>query len=157
MMNLHNYLQNIDGDHRALHSLTQIYMLAWAHKVWIEYIRNIMLCFICIVIFINFINNISFINSARLNNNCYLLPSAFTISHKLWNFAGKKYFCFLTILICDKISESCGELMGHFILPNKWITVLLFPDICTNLPWSCLASLMLTLLAVLSKLVKASI
>ena len=78
-----------------------------------------MLCYICNVIFTNFINNIFLIDSVRPNNIIYLLPSAFTISLKLLKFAGKIiYFC-LPNLICDKISKSSVELMGHFILSNK--------------------------------------
>ena len=87
-------------------------------------------CFICIVIFTHFINNISFIDSVRPNNTIvlFLFPSAFTISLKLFiplkiikirqSPLKRIYFC-LPNLICNKISKSCVELMGHFILSNK--------------------------------------
>ena len=58
----------------------------------------------------------------RANNIIYLLPSVFTISLKLLKFTGKIiYFC-----LPNLNSKSCLELMGHFILSNKWIIILPF-------------------------------
>ena len=86
-----------------------------------------MLCFICNVIFTNFINNISFMDSARPNNTIYLLPSAFSFSRKLLKFSDQIIYFRLPNLICDKISKSCVEFMGRFILPTppwcKWLAL----------------------------------
>ena len=114
------------------------YMLTYVYKVWIEYIWNIMFCYICYVIFTNFINNIFFsLFFCRIILFYWgIILFIFTISLKLSKFAGKiLYFC-LPNWIGDKISKLWVEFMGHFILSNKWIIVLPFLDICTNLTWN---------------------
>ena len=127
------------------------------------------------------------IDSVRPNNIIYLFSSGFTISRKLFKLKAKiSYFC-VPNLIYVKISKLFIKLKGHFIFSNKWIIVLPFIDLCTNLPWnpwlscifkryvfvrmgqlnliallilsnnSCVTSLMFTLLMVSLKLVNASI
>ena len=134
-MNEHNYLLDLESDHRVLHSLNQIYTYLCLQSMnWVHLKYHAV--YICNVIFTNFINNIFFIDSVRPKNTICLLPSSFSISLKLLKFAGKIIYYCLPNLISNEIYKSWVELMGPFILSDKWITVLPFLDICTNLTWN---------------------